>query len=324
MRQNSIGGVAEEWYQKAGEAMKRTILLLLAAAAVLTAGCSVQTQPETPAVQEQTTGTTAAAAYRQITQETSREMMQADDGHIVIDVRRQEEYDSGHIPGAVLVPNESIGTVQPDALPDLHQVILVYCRSGRRSKEAAQKLADIGYTQVYEFGGILDWTGEIVTESETVTETQAVTETETQAVTETETQAVTETETQAVTETETEVQEMKLCIGEREVPVTWEDNASVEELQQLLPLTVEMRMYGGFEQVGEIGQSISRDDVQMTTAPGDIVLYAGDQIVVFYGSNAWSYTKLGTIALPESELQRLLGSGNVTLKLFSADRLTSD
>ena len=308
MRQNSIGGVAEEWYQKAGEAMKRTILLLLAAAAVLTAGCSVQTQPETPAVQEQTTGTTAAAAYRQITQETAREMMQADDGHIVIDVRRQEEYDSGHIPGAVLVPNESIGTVQPDALPDLHQVILVYCRSGRRSKEAAQKLADIGYTQVYEFGGILDWTGEIVTESETVTETQAVTE----------------TETQAVTETETEVQEMKLCIGEREVPVTWEDNASVEELQQLLPLTVEMRMYGGFEQVGEIGQSISRDDVQMTTAPGDIVLYAGDQIVVFYGSNAWSYTKLGTIALPESELQRLLGSGNVTLKLFSADRLTSD
>ena len=288
--------------------MKRTILLLLAAAAVLTAGCSVQTQPETPAVQEQTTGTTAAAAYRQITQETSREMMQADDGHIVIDVRRQEEYDSGHIPGAVLVPNESIGTVQPDALPDLHQVILVYCRSGRRSKEAAQKLADIGYTQVYEFGGILDWTGEIVTESETVTETQAVTE----------------TETQAVTETETEVQEMKLCIGEREVPVTWEDNASVEELQQLLPLTVEMRMYGGFEQVGEIGQSISRDDVQMTTAPGDIVLYAGDQIVVFYGSNAWSYTKLGTIALPESEVQRLLGSGNVTLKLFSADRLTSD
>ena len=308
MRQNSIGGVAEEWYQKAGEAMKRTILMLLAAAAVLTAGCSVQTQPETPAVQEQTTGTTAAAAYRQITQETAREMMQADDGHIVIDVRRQEEYDSGHIPGAVLVPNESIGTVQPDALPDLHQVILVYCRSGRRSKEAAQKLADIGYTQVYEFGGILDWTGEIVTESETVTETQAVTE----------------TETQAVTETETEVQEMKLCIGEREVPVTWEDNASVEELQQLLPLTVEMRMYGGFEQVGEIGQSISRDDVQMTTAPGDIVLYAGDQIVVFYGSNAWSYTKLGTIALPESELQRLLGSGNGTLKLFSADRLTSE
>ena len=103
------------------------------------------------------------ATYQQITQEEAEEMMRADDGLIIVDVRRQDEFDSGHIPGAILIPNESIGTEQPKELPDLDQVILIYCRSGRRSKEASQKLADMGYTNIYEFGGIIDWTGEIVT-----------------------------------------------------------------------------------------------------------------------------------------------------------------
>ena len=89
--------------------------------------------------------------------------MQAEDGHIIVDVRRQDEYDSGHIPDAILIPNESIGTEQPKELPVLDQVILIYCRRGRRSKEASQKLADMGYTHIYEFGGIIDWTGEVVT-----------------------------------------------------------------------------------------------------------------------------------------------------------------
>lgn len=105
-----------------------------------------------------------ARSYTQISQETAKEMMARDDGHVIVDVRRQDEYAEGHIPGAILVPNESIGTEHPEALPDLDQIILVYCRSGRRSKEAAQKLFDMGYTNVYEFGGIIDWTGEIVTE----------------------------------------------------------------------------------------------------------------------------------------------------------------
>ena len=89
-------------------------------------------------------------------------MMATDGTQIVVDVRTQEEYDYGHIPGAICIPNESIGDKQPAELPDLDQIILVYCRSGRRSKEASQKLADIGYTRVYEFGGIIDWTGEVV------------------------------------------------------------------------------------------------------------------------------------------------------------------
>ena len=103
------------------------------------------------------------ASYTQITQDEAKEMMKKDDGHIIVDVRRQDEYDAGHIPGAIMIPNESITDEQPKELPDLNQIILVYCRSGRRSKEAAQKLADIGYTNVYEFGGIIDWTGETVT-----------------------------------------------------------------------------------------------------------------------------------------------------------------
>ena len=90
-------------------------------------------------------------------------MMELDDDHVVVDVRRQDEFDEGHIPGAICIPNESIIDTQPKELPDLDQIILVYCRSGRRSKEASQKLFDMGYTNVFEFGGIIDWTGEVVT-----------------------------------------------------------------------------------------------------------------------------------------------------------------
>ena len=94
--------------------------------------------------------------------EEAKEMMKKDDGHIIVDVRRQDEYDSGHIAGAILIPNESIGTSQQEQLKDLNQIILVYCRTGNRSKQAAQKLADMGYTNVYEFGGINTWDGDVV------------------------------------------------------------------------------------------------------------------------------------------------------------------
>ena len=104
-------------------------------------------------------------SYTQISQDEAKQMMEQDGTQIIVDVRTQEEYDSGHIPGAICIPNESIGTEQPKELPDLDQVILIYCRSGNRSKQAAQKLFDMGYTNVYEFGGINDWTGEVVTET---------------------------------------------------------------------------------------------------------------------------------------------------------------
>ena len=93
-----------------------------------------------------------------------REMMARDDGHVIVDVRRQDEYDAGHIPGAILIPNETIGSDSPEALPDYDQIILVYSRSDNRSKQASEKLAAMGYKNVYEFGGINSWTGEIVTD----------------------------------------------------------------------------------------------------------------------------------------------------------------
>ena len=108
---------------------------------------------------------------------------------------------------------------------------------------------------------------------------------------------------------------MRLLIGETEVPVTWEENASVEALKKLCPATIQMSMYGGFEQVGSIGKSIVRDDKQTKTNYGDIVLYSGDQIVIFYGSNSWSYTRLGHIDLTQQEMKDLLGGGDVSITL---------
>ena len=108
---------------------------------------------------------------------------------------------------------------------------------------------------------------------------------------------------------------MRLFIGETEVPVTWEENASVEALRALCPVTVQMSRYGGFEQVGPLGRSIVREDVQTVTASGDIVLYSGNQIVIFYGANSWAYTRLGHVDLPQQEMDRLLANGDVTVTL---------
>lgn len=148
-------------------------LLMLVGVLIMAAGCgSAGTVEQAGSAEPAGTGGSqsvesrheTAGTYTQISQEEARTMMESEDGHIVVDVRRQDEYDSGHIPGAVCIPNESIGEVPPAELSDPDQVVLIYCRTGRRSKEAAQKLADLGYSNIYEFGGIVDWTGEITTD----------------------------------------------------------------------------------------------------------------------------------------------------------------
>lgn len=106
-----------------------------------------------------------SSAFESISQEDARLRMKEDPACIILDVRTIEEYDTGHIPGAFCIPVESI-TAPPEQLPDYDQTILVYCRSGRRSKEASQKLASMGYTAVKEFGGIQDWEGETLTADE--------------------------------------------------------------------------------------------------------------------------------------------------------------
>lgn len=103
--------------------------------------------------------------YRQITAAEAVAMMEKEKNYIILDVRTAEEFVEKHIPNAINVSNESIGTAQIPELPDKEQLILVYCRSGRRSKQAAEKLVALGYTNIVEFGGINDWTGETVSEN---------------------------------------------------------------------------------------------------------------------------------------------------------------
>ena len=326
-------------------------------------------------------------AYVQISQDEAKLMMQADDGHVIVDVRRADEYAGGHIPGAILIPNESIADTPPEELPDKYQTILVYCRTGRRSKEASQKLADMGYVNVYEFGGIEDWTGEIVMEEaddnsggekaklsfesfagggpdfNVSVANEGIVSYETEVkyhssdheemdgsgfdkiITFT---GINPGETTVVVEERSPIadnldhkyrvtvddklnvqieqlsvkdineesgEDMTLMIDGEEYPVEWEDNESVDALKELCPLTLEMSMYGGFEQVGSLGKSLPSNDEQITTEYGDIVLYSGDRMVVFYGSNSWSYTRLGHIDITQEELTELLGNGDVEITL---------
>ncbi|SDB03105.1 cyclophilin-like fold protein [Eubacterium oxidoreducens] len=112
---------------------------------------------------------------------------------------------------------------------------------------------------------------------------------------------------------------MIMMIDDTKVNVEWEDNQAVERLRDMAKdgdITIQMSMYGGFEQVGSIGQSLPRDDKHSTTSSGDIVLYSGNQMVVFYGSNSWSYTRLGHISdKDEAEMADLLSQGDVTITI---------
>ena len=130
---------------------------------------------------------------------------------------------------------------------------------------------------------------------------------------------VSASDTAAQTESSETESEMVLKINDQVIQVEWEDNESVKALKKLASngtITIEMSMYGGFEQVGPIGTELPRNDEQTTTSPGDIVLYSGDQIVVFYGSNSWAYTRLGKIQnMSEEDLTALLGASYVTLTI---------
>ena len=103
----------------------------------------------------------SSSGYRQISMDEAVKMMRDEKDYIILDVRRPDEYAEGHIPGAINVPNEEIGVAEIPELPSKSQLILVYCRSERRSKEASEKLVKLGYTNIVEFGGIQDYEGEI-------------------------------------------------------------------------------------------------------------------------------------------------------------------
>ena len=203
------------------------------------------------------------ASYTQITQEEAKVMMDKNDGHIIVDVRRQDEYDT--------------------------EIILVYCRSGRRSKEAAQKLADMGYTNVYEFGGIIDWTGETV-----------MSETET---------------TQAVSATPVLV----IKANGKVFYANLEDNSSAKAfIEKLSPqeLTLELHDYGNFEKVGDLPWELPRNDEQITTEPGDVILYQGNQLTIYYDENTWDFTRIAKIGnTTREELLSAFGEGDVSVTM---------
>ena len=127
--------------------MKKLIFILLAA--LLLTACVQEKDNDREAI------------YMNITAQEAKEIMDTQEGYIILDVREQDEFDQGHIPGAILIPYTQIDRKAKDMLPDLDQLILVYCRSGRRSKIVAEALVELGYTNIKEFGGILDWPYEI-------------------------------------------------------------------------------------------------------------------------------------------------------------------
>ena len=127
--------------------MKKLIFLLLAV--MLLTACGQDKENDQGAV------------YMNITAEEAKSIMDSEKGYVILDVRTQEEYDEGHIPGAIVIPHEEIEEKAEDVLTDKDQLLLVYCRSGRRSKIAAEALVELGYTNIKEFGGIIDWPYEV-------------------------------------------------------------------------------------------------------------------------------------------------------------------
>ena len=127
--------------------MKKLLFLLLAVVLLTACGQAKENDWE--------------AAYMNITAEEAKAIMDSEDGYIILDARTQEEYDQGHIPGAIVISHEEIAEKAEEVLTDKDQLILVYCRSGRRSKIAAEALVELGYTNIREFGGIIDWPYEV-------------------------------------------------------------------------------------------------------------------------------------------------------------------
>ena len=127
--------------------MKKLILLLLAV--MMLTACGQDKEKDQGAV------------YMNITAEEAKRIIDSEEGYIILDVREQDEYDAGHIPGAILIPYTQIAEKAEEVLTDKEQLILVYCRSGRRSKIAAEALVELGYTNIKEFGGIIDWPYEV-------------------------------------------------------------------------------------------------------------------------------------------------------------------
>ena len=164
---------------------------------------------------------------------------------------------------------------------------------------------------------------QVVDESVNVTNEESSSEALSSEEQKTESEEITGSDSEVQTAEEEAVKTLQMKIADTVVEVAWEDNESVEALRKLCeeePLTIEMSMYGGFEQVGSIGSNLPRNDVETTTSAGDIVLYSGNKMVVFYGSNSWAYTRLGHITdQDEAGMTQLLSNGDVAITFSMED-----
>ena len=164
---------------------------------------------------------------------------------------------------------------------------------------------------------------QVVDESVNVTNEESSSEALSSEEQKTESEEITGSDSEVQTAEEEAVKTLQMKIADTVVEVAWDDNESVEALRKLCeeePLTIEMSMYGGFEQVGSIGSNLPRNDVETTTSAGDIVLYSGNKMVVFYGSNSWAYTRLGHITdQDEAGMTQLLSNGDVTITVSLED-----
>lgn len=255
--------------------MKHTITVILTAAVLWFAGCAGKEN-------------TVEGSFQSISQEEAKQMMTKDDGHIIVDVRRQDEYEEGHIPGAILISNETIETERPKELPDLSQIILIYCRSGNRSKQAAEKLAKMGYTNLYEFGGIMDWTGEIE-----------------------------KPDYDAIADAMRPVAELVIEADGKQLRGGFADNASADALKETLShgaVTLELHDHEGFEKTGSLTFDLPFKEETFTPVPGDLILYEGNQIALVYDEPSGEripQAKLGSVSAEE------FGNDTVTVTMWA-------
>ena len=222
-------------------------------------------------------------SYKQISQEEAVKMMKTEDC-LILDVRTEEEYNDGHIPNAVCLPVETIGSETPAELPDKDQAILIYCRTGVRAARAAESLANLGYTNVYDFGGIADWKGEIVTE-----ESLDYGEPEASLTLEISDRQI---YTNIITNTE-----LLEAMGTSSFELSFRDEGSVK--RAVLPFTV----------------SLEEKDTEVRT--GDVLLCSGNEMILILEAGTVRGERIGNFTgMTKGELEEIFGEGNFTAQMF--------
>ena len=227
-------------------------------------------------------------SFQSISQEEALRMMEEEKAYVIVDVRSAEEYNVSYNPNAINIPVERIGEEKPEELPDLNQLILVYSQTAVQAKTAAALLGGLGYKRVYEFGGIEEWKGETVEEYKYTDDPGC---------------------------------DLIIEVNGVQMSAVLANNKASEELKKKLmeegKIELQLAEYGNFEKVGPLPWALPAEDERITTAPGDVLLYQGDQLTIYYDENTWSFTRLAHIqGITRNELKEFLGEGDVTITLF--------